>query len=311
MIRKRVKIMTGLIALLFVAGFYFGQQEMQLQKMLADQQLWEQTREADLLKAESSWINLAGLFWLEQGASWTMGAAADNDFVMKEGNAPAFAGTLLREADTVSFEIAADALILVDSMTTDERVIQLKDDEGGYGDPTVLSAGPLQWWLISRDGMLGIRVRNMESAHLAAFEGIDRFGFDADWKVTAQFLPFEEPRVFEYPTILGTMREEAAPGVLVFELDGQQYEMVPFERRDGTKLFLVFGDESNSNATYEGGRFMYVDLPDETGKTTIDFNRAYNPPCAFSPYSTCPKPLRQNRLPVFVDAGEKRYVKPI
>ncbi len=186
----------------------------------------------------------------------------------------------------------------------------MQDDEGGYGDPTILSYGPLQWWVISRDGMLGVRVRNMESAHLANFEGIDRFDFDADWNVTAQFLPFEKPRLFEYPTILGTMREEAAPGVLVFERDGQQYEMIPFERKEGTALFLVFGDISNSSQTYEGGRFLYVDMPDETGKTTIDFNRAYNPPCAFSAYSTCPQPLRQNRLSVVVDAGEKGYKKP-
>ncbi len=301
--------MTGAIALVFVAGFYFGQQEMQHQKMLVNQQLWVDSRTADLLKVESSWLNLAGLFWLEDGA-WSLGASADNDFVLKEGNAPAYLGDFIRKGDSVSFQIATDVAVLVDSMEAQVSEIAMQDDEGGYGDPTLLSYGPLQWWVISRDGMLGVRVRNMESAHLANFEGIDRFDFDADWNVTAQFLPFEKPRLFEYPTILGTMREEAAPGVLVFERDGQQYEMIPFERKEGTALFLVFGDISNSSQTYEGGRFLYVDIPDETGKTTIDFNRAYNPPCAFSSYSTCPQPLRQNRLPVVVDAGEKRYKKP-
>lgn len=301
--------MTGVLALIFVAGFYFGQQEMQHQKMLADQQLWVDSRTEDLLKVESSWLNLAGLFWLEEGV-WRMGAAADNQFVLKEGNPPAYLGEFVREGSTVSFRIAPGQAVLVDSAATTKMEIVMRDDDGGYGDPTVLTYGPLQWWVISRDGMLGVRVRNMESEHLANFEGIDRFGFDAGWKVTAQFLPFEEPRLFEYPTILGTMREEAAPGVLVFERDGQQFEMIPFARREGTVLFLVFGDLSNANETYEGGRFLYVNMPDETGKTTIDFNRAYNPPCAFSPYSTCPQPLRQNRLPVFVDAGEQRYSKP-
>ena len=83
--------------------------------------------------------------------------------------------------------------------------------------------------------------------------------------------------------------------------------MVPFERDEGTRLFLVFGDETNGETTYEGGRFLYVDLPNEMGQTVIDFNRAYNPPCAFSPYSTCPQPLRQNRLALAVTAGERVY----
>lgn len=301
--------MTGAIALVFVAGFYFGQQEMQYQKMLGNQQLWVESRTADLLKVESSWLNLAGLFWLEEGA-WSMGASVDNDFILKEGNAPANLGAFIRDGDAVSFRIAPDAAVLVDSVAVEPAEIAMQDDEGGYGDPTIISHGPLQWWVISRDGKLGVRVRNMESSHLANFEGIDRFDFDAAWNLSAQFLPFDEPRLFEYPTILGTMREEAAPGVLVFEHDGQQFEMIPFERKEGSVLFLVFGDVTNTTQTYEGGRFLYVDMPDETGKTTIDFNRAYNPPCAFSPYSTCPQPLRQNRLSVIVDAGEKRYKKP-
>lgn len=299
--------MTGVIALFVVATVFFVQREIQAIKMLSAHEQWQQKRIADLLEKESSWLNLAGLFWMEDG-DWTMGASEASDFVLKEGNAPPILGMFSRAGDTISFVPADEADVQVDGQALQEKLV-LKDDDGGYGDPTILTAGQLQWWVISRDGLFGIRVRDMESTHLSNFSGIESFAFNADWQMEAQFLPFEHPREFEYPTILGTMREEAAPGMLVFELDGRQFEMVPFERKGGTQLFLVFGDQTNGINTYDGGRFLYVNMPDETGKTVIDFNRAYNPPCAFSPYSTCPQPLRQNKLSITIDAGEKQYHK--
>lgn len=308
-VKKRLKVMTGAIVLLVLTVFFFVQREVRYMQLYAAQEAWQQQRVDELLEENTGWLNLAGLFWLEEGES-SMGSAASNRLVLKDGNAPAVLGSFTRVDDQVSFKRANNTPILIDGVDIGDDEIVLKDDEGGYGDPAILVSGQLQWWIIVRDGLIGVRVRDMDSKHLKNFAGIDRYDFDANWKVQAKFLPFESPRVFEYPTILGTMREEEAPGVLVFEFDGRQFEMVPFERKDGTSLFLVFGDETNGTNTYEGGRFLYVDMPDETGMTYIDFNRAYNPPCAFSAYSTCPQPLRQNRLSLVVDAGEEIYNKP-
>lgn len=305
-IKKRVKVLAGLIALLGFAAFFFVQRNIQIQMERTAQVAWQNSRLEALVDRESGWLNLAGLFWLEEGRA-TMGTGAGNDFVLRESTGPARFGTFIRKGDSVTFVIPPEVPVMVDGAPATERRILLKDDDGGEGTPTVLSLDALQWWLIVRDGMLGVRVRDLQSERLQNFAGIDRFSFDAEWKINAQFLSFENPRVFEYPTILGTMREEEAPGVLVFEVEGQQFEMVPFERDGGTRLFLVFGDQTNGETTYEGGRFLYVDLPNEMGQTVIDFNRAYNPPCAFSPYSTCPQPLRQNRLALAVTAGERVY----
>ncbi len=310
MIRTRVTVFTGIVALFVVVTLFFIQREVRHIRMISEHGVWQQTRLADLVDEDTGWLNLAGLFWLEDG-TWTIGSAPGNDFVLQEEKLPAMLGSFTRAGDEISFVPRDAASVLVNGKTITDNTILMVDDDGGYGEPTVLSTGPLQWWIISRDSMLGVRLRNQESLNLKNFAGIERFEFDSDWKVEAQFLPFESPRAVEYPTILGTMRIEDAPGVLVFELDGRQFEMVPFERKEGTQLFLVFGDQTNGNTTYEGGRFLYLDMPDERGKTSIDFNRAYNPPCAFSPYSTCPQPLRQNRLPVNVNAGEKVYDNPV
>lgn len=309
-VKKRLKVLTGVVVILVLVVFFFVQREVRYVEMFSAHETWQHQRIAELLEEKTGWLNLAGLFWLEEGA-YSMGAAASNPFVLREGNAPDVLGTFTRTSDQITFKAANNASVQIEGVDIGEDEVVLQDDEGGYGEPTILVSGQLQWWIIARDGLLGVRVRDLDSDHRKNFAGIDRYDFDMNWKVPAKFLPFESPRVFEYPTILGTMREEEAPGVLVFEFDGRQFEMVPFVRKEGTALFLVFGDETNGRNTYEGGRFVYVDMPDETGMTYIDFNRAYNPPCAFSPYSTCPQPLRQNQLSLFVDAGEEIYNKPI
>ena len=310
MISKRLRVLSVVIAVFAVASVLFARSEFQKRDAIEAHEEWKKTRIEEMRGEESSWLNLAGLFWLEEGIS-TFGSGGSNDFVLTEGDAPAQVGRFIREADIIYFEPADGAGVSSENGLATSR-ITMKDDMGSEStDATVLSLGSLKWWIISRDGMLGVRVRNMESPAWKAFEDIERYDFDRDWKIAAQFLPFEEPRPMEYPTVLGTMRTEEAPGVLVFNLHGQQFEMVPFERSEGTRLFLVFGDETNGASTYSGGRFLYVDWPSESGRATIDFNRAYNPPCAFSDYSTCPQPLPQNRLPVEILAGERVYSKSL
>lgn len=272
---------------------------------LEEHEEWTQERIQEMKGAETSWLNLAGLFWLEQGQQ-TFGTGAENDLVIR-GDGPAMLGIFEREGDQVRFVTADAAEVLHEGMPI--QSVEMKDDGGMEKPATVLSNGALSWWVIKRDGMLGVRVKDYNSSAWKGFESIPLYPYDAKWRIKARFEPFESPRAFTYPTILGTMREETSPGKLVFEYGGERQEMIPFERNEGTRYFLVFGDETNRSTTYNGGRFIYTSLPDAEGYTYIDFNRSYNPPCAFSDFSTCPQPLQENRLPFEVNAGELRYAK--
>ena len=308
MIYRRLRIITGILALLVVAGALFARNELKKLGALEAYREWQQARVDEMEGEETSWLNLAGLFWLENG-SYSFGGARENDFVIQGDGIPARIGRFIRDGEAVYFEPDASAEVMAGSAPLDARV-QMQDDMGVESeDATVLAIGSLRWWIIARDGMLGVRVRDLDQKDWKSFTGIETFDYDHDWRLEAQFLPFEAPREVEYPTILGTTRIEAAPGLLVFQVAGQQFEVIPFERNEGRRLWLVFGDETNGSTTYAGGRFLYIDAPDETGRTVIDFNRAYNPPCAFSDYSTCPQPLRQNQLQIGIAAGEKVYRK--
>ena len=309
MISRRVKITSVILALFVVATTLFARQHLQQSAAVRAHEAWQQARLDEMRGAESTWLNLAGLFWLDEGA-YTFGADPAGDLVLKAAGAPARIGRFVREGDDIYFEPEPGVPVASPDGPVTER-IRLQSDMGSEEtEATVLSLGSLRWWIIARDGMLGVRVRDLESPAWKAFDGIESYPFDRSWQIPAHFLPFDTPREMEYPTVLGTMRREAAPGVLVFQVEGRQFEMIPFERSEGTRLFLVFGDETNGRTTYSGGRFLYIDMPDESGRTVIDFNRAYNPPCAFSDFSTCPQPLPENRLSIEVTAGEKMYRKP-
>lgn len=305
---RTIAFIIALLALFALIGWFLLPQEHEVStEVIAEYAAWKEGRLEEMRGEASTWLNLAGLFWLEEGAA-TFGADPSNDLVLRAVNAAPFIGQFIREGDVVYFEPAAGAGVETAEGLVTGRLL-LNDDGGEDMEATVLMQGSLRWWIILRDGMTGVRVRDIEHPAWKAFERIDTYAYDPDWRIKAEFVPFDEPRTFEYPTILGTTRTEKAPGMLVFEYGGQAYEVIPFERDEATRLFLVLGDETNGNETYAGGRFLYTSLPDASGHTIIDFNRAYNPPCAFSDFSTCPQPLRQNRLPFAVIAGERVYKK--
>lgn len=304
---RTIAFIIAVLALFALIGWFLMPQDRVAPEVMAEYEVWKEGRLEEMRGEETTWLNLAGLFWLGEGAA-TFGGDPSNEHVLRVDMAPPFLGQFIREGETVYFEPAADVQIETVDGPVSGRLL-LMDDGGEEMEATVLMHGSLRWWIILRDGMVGVRVRDLESAAWKAFKGFDTYPYNPDWRVKAEFVPFDEPRSFEYPTILGTTRTEKAPGLLVFQHDGQQYEMIPFERYEGTKFYLVLGDETNGAETYDGGRFLYTDLPDASGYTFIDFNRAYNPPCAFSDFSTCPQPLRQNRLPFAITAGERMYKK--
>jgi uncharacterized protein (DUF1684 family) len=258
---------------------------------------WQQKR-LEGLKAKDNWLSLAGLFWLRDGQN-TFGGDPGNDLVITDVKAPSRIGSFFLENGQVRFKAAAGEMVFHGEKAVFD--IKLKSDvEQGV---TILNAGPLSWFVIKRGDRLGIRLRDSGHPRIDKLREIATFPVDTKWRVEAVLEHFEKPRKIKVPTVLGTENDSPSPGVLIFKIAGKEYRLTPLG--GSGKLFLIFGDETNALETYGGGRFLSVNKPDENGRTVIDFNMAENPPCAFSPFATCPLPPKMNRLPIKVTAGEK------
>jgi len=253
------------------------------------------------LQAPEGWLSLIGLFWLDEGPNG-FGSGSTQAIVLPEDAAPAAAGTLGLEGGEVRLAAGKGITITLDGEPVLDRL--LKDDQ--QGDPDVLRLGRLSMYVIRRGDRFALRVKDPEAESRRDFHGIDYFDIDPTYRVEAAFEPFEEPRKVLIPTVAGTTSEMLVPGKLVFELDGGSYALEPLVGTpEATELFVIFRDETSGTETYGAGRYLYATL--EEGRAVVDFNKAYNPPCAFTRFATCPLPPRSNRLPVSVRAGEKRY----
>ncbi len=171
--------------------------------------------------------------------------------------------------------------------------------------PPTPRLGSLQWQVIQRQDLIGIRLRDTANAALEEFEGIETFPVSLDWRIPAKFDWYDPPRIIEVPNVLGMISEQPSPGAVVFQVGGEKLRLDVTGNPEGRSFSIVFGDETNGIETYGGGRFLSVGAPDEHGRTFIDFNLAYNPPCVFTEFATCPLPTRENILPVRIEAGEK------
>jgi uncharacterized protein (DUF1684 family) len=167
----------------------------------------------------------------------------------------------------------------------------------------------VSFYVINRNDRLAVRVKDSESPTRNGFQGVEAFPADPSWRVNAHFEAYPPGRTLQVPTILGTVDTMAEPGAVVFEHGGKTYRLDTVLEEGETDLFIIFGDLTNRHETYGGGRFLYAKPADAQGTVMLDFNRAYNPPCVFTPYATCPLPPPQNKLSVRVEAGEKMYGK--
>ncbi len=258
---------------------------------------WQQKR-LEGLKAKDGWLSLVGLFWLKEGDN-TFGSDPANDFVVDEVKAPPFIGTFTLGNGRTRFKTREGVTVLQGNVPIKE--IMVEDDSSQK--PTVLETGSLSWFIISRGERLGVRVRDANSPHLNQLKSIETFPVDPAWRLDAVLERYEKPRKIMTPTVIGTISEMPTPGPLVFKIKGKVFRLMPIGGEDD--LFVIFADKTNTQETYGGGRFLYVGKADEQGRTVIDFNKAFNPPCAFSAYATCPLPPRENYLPIRVTAGEK------
>ena len=263
-------------------------------------QTWHDEREA-ALKAPGGWLTLAGLFWLEEGSN-SFGSDPGNDIVFPAGKAPGFMGSFLLQNGRISVKLLPDANVTSNGRSVTHLELKHDMEQGG---PTILEHGLLSWYLIKRGDLFAIRLKDLQSSYLAQFDGIPTYTWNPSWRVEATFVPYDPPKTAQVPTILGTFTPTHVPGALVFQLDGQEYRLDVHHSLDHPSI--VYADATTAKETYGGGRFLLIDSINPNGTTLVDFNKSINPPCAFSPFATCPLPTPENRLPIPIRAGEKTY----
>jgi len=261
---------------------------------------WREQRIARLTAADG-WLSLIGLHWLESGTN-TLGSAADNAIVLAK--APAHLGAIeWRTDDSLVLQLADAGNAQVDGETNSQAT--MRDDR--EPNPTRVSFGSVNFVVIDRGGRKALRVRDSEAATRKQFAGIESFPVDPAWRIVADWEPFDLPQTLETANVIGQMEKYPVPGKAVFEREGRRHELLPVIEVPGdAQLFLVFADGTSGRETYGAARFLYADPPRD-GKIVLDFNKAYNPPCAFTAFATCPLAPPENRLDLRVVAGEKKY----
>ncbi len=260
---------------------------------------WRQEREAKL-KAEDGWLAVAGLFWLKDGNN-TFGSGSKQNIVLPRGSAPANVGTLELVNGVVTLRVVEGVKVHVDNKPVREFEMQFV----GEKQPESFTVDSLKLSVIKRGDRYGLRVRDKNSQARREFKGLRWFPARESYRVTASFIPDAEPKEMMIMNVLGDELKMKTPGMLSFELQGKTYQLRPVIE-DDKKLFILFRDATAGKTSYGAGRFLYADLPKD-GKVVLDFNRAENPPCAFTLYATCPLPPRQNFLPIAIEAGEMDF----
>jgi uncharacterized protein len=247
---------------------------------------------------KKNWLPLAGLFWLKAGDN-TFGAVPGNDLVFPKG--PKRAGVFRRNGKQVVVKVAPGVGATIAGKPITEATLQPDISE----TPTIVEMGSLRFQLIVRGERVGIRLKDLENDAVKNYRAPEFFPLDLNYRVTAKWVPANSNQRVDVPNVLGDITPTPVPGFAVLRLNGQEYRLTALEEDDKeTKLFFIFGDPTNKSITYHAGRFLKAD-PTTNGTVVLDFNRAYNPPCAFTPYATCPLAPKENRLTAAIPAGEK------
>ncbi len=241
---------------------------------------WRADRAA-ALKADGGWLSLAGLSWLHEGSN-SFGKDPSNEIALPDG--PAHAG---------AFQFHNGKVTLAGK--------EIKPN----AEDSIVKVGRLSLFVIKRADKYGVRVKDPESEARRNFHGLEYYPVKEEFRITARWVA--EARDLPILNMLGQTEPQPSPGYAEFHLHGQELKLRPYIEEPGAKeLFYVFRDQTAGKETYGAGRFFYTDFPKD-GKVVLDFNKAYNPPCAFTPYATCPLPPSENKLPVRIEAGEKKY----
>lgn len=258
---------------------------------------WKDGR-LERLKAKTGYLNMVGLYWLKEGEN-SLGSDPDNDLVFP-GNAPPLVGTVILKDGLATMVVADGIDVRVDGEPV--TIVPMGDDVAK--DDVLFTTGSLAWSAIEREGNIGIRLRDFELPAVANFSPIEAFPVAPKFRVAARLRAYPEPQVVQVGTVIeGLGWEPISPGVLEFEIDGQAQELEVYD--SGEEVFIVFGDATSGQETYPAGRFLYAKKPVAGEITVVDFNKAYNPPCAFNDFATCPVASPRNRMNIAIEAGEK------
>ena len=271
---------------------------------VAELKKWDAERIA-ALKQPDGWLNLEGLFWLKKGVN-SFGSSKENELVYDNAAFPKHLGDFIYEDGKVYWKDAATEKITIKDnaglvVANAETLNLLTTTEGNY----ISQWKDFLWVVIKREDKVGVRFRNLKAKTLLEFKGIERFPVDPKWRVKAKVIP-QNQNPLMIMNVLGQNTAQKHGGQLVFEIEGKTYRLDAIDE-GGVRLFVTFADATSGKTTYGSGRFIELDKPDADGYTYIDFNKAYNPPCAFTEFATCPLPPPQNRLSIAIPAGEKKY----
>ena len=271
---------------------------------VAELKKWDAERIA-ALKQPDGWLNLEGLFWLKKGVN-SFGSSKENELVYDNAAFPKHLGDFIYEDGKVYWKDAATEKITIKDnaglvVANAETLNLLTATEGNY----ISQWKDFLWVVIKREDKVGVRFRNLKAKTLLEFKGIERFPVDPKWRVKAKVIP-QNQNPLMIMNVLGQNTAQKHGGQLVFEIEGKTYRLDAIDE-GGVRLFVTFADATSGKTTYGSGRFIELDKPDADGYTYIDFNKAYNPPCAFTEFATCPLPPPQNRLSIAIPAGEKKY----
>lgn len=277
-------------------------------------------REAELA-APDSWLSLIALHWVGDDGV-TVGSDPGNDLVLPDDRSAPFVGRAFVEGDSLLRFVATEGVRITEGV---DSTLSLPAGSGAFppdvsGDPVVTdthlgSAGPgksrvlrhgdINWIQVRRGDRFALRVRDNAAPAYDDFTGIERFPIRAEWRVTAEWVPHE--KTVAVPNVLGTVAEVESPAHVAFWVDGERHTLDVTGDPDADRFMLVFADSTSGRSTYGGGRYVWIGRPGEDGRVALDFNLAYNPPCVWSAFATCPLPSRDNRLALAVEAGEKDW----
>ena len=264
---------------------------------------WRAERDQEM-QSPTSWLTIAGLLWLEEGEN-TFGTDANNPVQFPEGSAPPVAGKFILKTDQTKLVSSSAAELKHEGKVIQEMV--LKSDADGRAD--LISLNDLRFWVIKRGDRYAIRLRDLNAPPFNAYNGLHFFPINQNFKLKGEFVPYTPPKTVEVATVIGTINIMTSPGYVKFNIDGKEYRLDGFGAPPQPEsLFFVFKDGTSGEETYGASRFMGAQVF-EGDSVDMNFNRAYNPPCAYTPYATCPLPPPQNVLDVRIEAGEKNYGK--
>lgn len=258
---------------------------------------WRAGRLSRLL-APNGYLNQIGLFWLDEGV-YKIGSGPENDIRL-----PAKAAAEIGVIEVTGDGVRMHVLDGVEVLNAGRPVTSMLMPDDTTTEPVQLTHGSIAWTVVKRDDRIGVRVRDFEHPFVDTFGPLPYFPVDESFRLQGVLKRYDEPRIANVDTVIeGLGYHPESPGVVEFVIDGQTYALESYT--SGDQLFFVFGDATSRDDTYGAGRFLYADRPGDDGKTIIDFNMAYSPPCAFNDFSTCPVASPRNRLPIRIEAGEK------